>query len=150
MCHSCIAQPSVALVLAGLAGLYPGPSWLHCDPLTTVALRWHLARHSGSHMRVSMGTAGDDGFKPPDDFFVFMSHSVVPINIALYFIPFFYFRVKTNANVSNQCLSFFTLPVTILILWLHWFILTHSDNKSCVLNFSGHCFLFSNLGEIWI
>lgn len=55
MCYSCIAQPSVALVLAGLASIYPGPSWLHCDPLTTAALKWHLAMCSGSHMRVSEG-----------------------------------------------------------------------------------------------
>lgn len=55
MCHSCVAQPSVALALAGLASIYPGPSWLHCVPLTTAALRWRLAIHSGSHTRLSEG-----------------------------------------------------------------------------------------------
>lgn len=55
MCHGCIAQPSVALVLAGLASIYPGPSWMLCDPLTAAALKWHFAIHSGSHMRVLEG-----------------------------------------------------------------------------------------------
>lgn len=106
MCYSCIAQPSVALVLAGLASIYPGPSWLHCDPLTTAALKWRLAKRSGSHMRVSEGRRwwfdlqNKKKTTNKKTFFsnvFWMSQSVVTINI-----------ITKNTNVStSQYLIFF-------------------------------------------